>query len=69
MSGKVILNVPENRKYDFYQCVDYNCEKISSRIFTPKENGVLVSVPKEVPEFLHSIYLKSIIIQNKVSKI
>lgn len=53
----IILNTPDNRKFFFYQCVDYNCYRITTRIYTALERSRLMAVPNDIPEILHKPYL------------
>lgn len=53
----IILNTPNNKNFYFYQCVNYNCYQITTRIYTALEHSQLMAVPNYVPNFLHKPYL------------
>ena len=54
---KIILDIPSNKNKVFYQCVNYNCERILTRIYKVKENSRLFTVPCNIPYILHKPYL------------
>lgn len=53
----IILNTPDNREFYFYQCVDYDCYQITTRIFTALERSRLMPIPNYIPQILHKPYL------------
>jgi hypothetical protein len=57
MTERIILNTPNNRNHTFYQCVNYNCEEICTRLYIAKENSRLLFVPNWMPKILHKPYL------------
>lgn len=60
----IILDTPYKNNY--YQCVNYDCERILTRIYKVRNNSQLITVPTDIPDLLHKPYLYYTIFKTKL---
>jgi hypothetical protein len=58
------MKVPNDKKYKFYQCVNFDCEKLYED-YIYKENSTLIPISKYTPFFLEKPIVLYTVFSNK----